>query len=148
MELTGPCEVALGFLHVQARPLNLRLGSGALIEQVGVINRHQQLAFLHALARRDKDAANLAADFRLHIDLQRGFYLSSQRQLRSDVGKASLGGWKILGFFGSGKGRPALVKSGASKSKNSDDYGKVFGHGVITLQAQGAFSTNTAAAAV
>jgi hypothetical protein len=41
-----------------------------------------------------------------------------------------------------------LVKSGSSKNKNEDDGGEVFGHGALTLQAQGVFSTNTAAAAV
>jgi hypothetical protein len=69
------------------------------------------------------DAAYLAANFRLHINLQRGLYLSSKRQLGSDIGNTSLGSGKILGFFGSGKWRPALVKSCASESENSDDYG-------------------------
>ena len=94
------------------------------------------------------DAADFASDLGFHIDLKRGFDLTCKGQLGRDVGAAGLGCRKIFDFFNRGKRRPALVEGGSSKNKNEEDYGEVFGHGALTLQSQGVFSTNTAAAAV
>jgi hypothetical protein len=94
------------------------------------------------------DAADFPSDLRLHIDLERGFDLAGEKQIGRDIGEAGFSGGEILFFLNRGKWRPALVKGGSSKNKNEDDCGEVFGHGGLTLQAQGVFSTNTAAAAV
>ena len=120
VELGSAVEVALGFSHGETRALDLSFRSSSLIKEIGVINRHQKVAFFHTLAGSDMDAADFPSDLRLHIDLQRGFDLACEEQFGRDVGTAGLGCGENLDFINRRKGRPALVKSGSSENKNED----------------------------
>jgi hypothetical protein len=63
---------------VELSPLDLGLCCGTLVEQIRVVNRHQQIALFHALAGFDMDAPDFSADLGFHIHLQRRLHLASK----------------------------------------------------------------------
>ena len=77
MELVGAIKVAFGFSHREARALDFSFGGGPLIEQIGIVNRHQEVTFFHTLSGDHMNTANFTADLWLHIDLQRGLHFTS-----------------------------------------------------------------------